>query len=114
MDDATKKVLAMGPDEFASTLWHAWDPEHDEYMSDEDCAAKDLSVLAPEALRLLLGAEWSGTLVDGYGSELGRCPWCRGLNPDGGTESTADAWSTVVGHRGACALDALLKKAGVR
>lgn len=67
-------------------------------MSGTECEGQELpratiAACAPEALRLLMRAEWAS--LGRYDTEL--CPWCRGD-----------------GHEADCEFVALMKKAGLR
>jgi hypothetical protein len=68
--------------------------------------------------RVLLAVEWSGRADYVGDGGYNRCPSCGGVAPD--YEHFADAVDdiasgcTVAGHTNSCALDAALKKAGVR
>lgn len=74
-------------------------------------AVKRIVAVAPEALRLLLAAEWGDTYFDSLNDEdLPRCPWCHRLRP---ADDPEDA-RVGEGHADDCPLAALLVKAGVR
>ena len=70
----------------------------------EDRARARLAAAAPDAIRLLMEAEWAGA---GTGGDPSQCPWC-GREP----------WTTTERlnperHEKTCRLVAVLRKAGV-
>lgn len=72
----------------------------------EDAEARGrLAAAAPDMARVLLAIEWGVDRAE-YG---GACPSCDCFNPDGDAPL-----GYAKGHEPACALDAALRKAGVR
>ncbi len=113
MDDVTKKVLA-----------ETWSATHRVVVDDGPrCVARmasgidlmvatkeedeasivaiRLAACAPEALRLLLEAEWAGGEIARLSDYVSVCPWCRGEEFSGG-------------HDAGCVWLALMAKAGLR
>ncbi len=119
MNDVTKKVLQEtwvsggGP----GREWHAEVfldggrelgrfENQDGVVEPPDCARAHITACAPEALRLLLEAEWRTWTSDESGKERTECPWCGIEYGDFGTGAE--------GHRPDCRLLALMVKAGLR
>ncbi len=92
MDDVTKKVLALDGAELEAAFDRV---EGSTYGTDEDAALRRLSHCAPEALRLLLEAEWGGSEAE---SSRGYCLHCE----------------HAIRHAPDCRWLALMVKAGLR
>lgn len=82
-------------------------------VSEEEAEDRaSLASVAPEAVRMLVELEWSGT-PDGDGGRR-RCPVCFGVQPGLGAEDYAARRALVVDHHSDCPLIAMFKKAGIR
>lgn len=89
----------------ASTL-SAYDAELSRVLE----ARERMASAAPDMARVLLAVEWTNS------DDEDMCPSCGGLNP---AEEAKRRWprhpdAGTVGHAPDCALDAALRKAGVR
>lgn len=83
-----------------------------------ECAADRLQNTVPEFAEVLRSVEWRGRqdYVGDGGYDC--CPKCEGIAPGQATLTDAkrdvDRGTNVVGHRPDCALDAALRRAGLR
>ncbi len=100
--DGERTVLR---DVFAST------PEN---SGEAGTARARIAACAPEALRLLLEAEWSASGLNSYDEHSWKeCPWCGGAEMP--PASTLDGSRPYyIGHAPDCQWLALMEKAGLR
>lgn len=94
------------PDDRGSIeIWHTSFPDgHAVYLYDDESRARLISA-APDMARVLLAIEWEGETTD-----EGRCDRC----PSCGRYPPTELALRDEGHATDCALDAALRKAGVR
>jgi len=83
---------------------------------DYEAARARLAAAAPDMARELLDVEWCGMANIDIEYDLPACPSCNGIDPSGSDSQIKKAESELftVGHKTDCALDAALRKAGVR
>ncbi len=83
------------------------------YIAHQEARAR-IAACAPEALRLLLEAEWSASGLNSYDEHSwSACPWCYGAEMP--PASTLDgSHPPHIGHEPSCQWLALMQKAGLR
>lgn len=83
----------------------------------EDQARAQLASAAPDMARVLLEVEWCGSVNIDIEWDSPACSSCGGVDPDQWTDDTVrriEREGFTVGHAPDCALEACLRKAGVR